>query len=130
MNFEIFIMCFKLIVALIITLALIYVMSKALGKGTQKFNGYRHMQILERMQVTKECTLLIVKIESRGCVLAVSSGSIERLYELSEEEIKNIEEDKEKLKQDDIALKFFNEFSQRNKQIITKFKKKDKKNEY
>lgn len=124
MNFEIFMMCFKLIVALIITLILIYAMSKALGKGATKFNGYRHMEILERMQITKECTLLIVKIQEKGCVLAASHAGIEKLYELSEEEVKNIEKDKEKIKQDDVFLKIFNELGQKDSKIITKFKKK------
>ena len=97
MNFEFLGMFAKLILALGVTLGLIFISFKLMGTKLNEINNNKYIKVIERVQVTKENTILIVKIGKKGFVMTSTAGQMERLAELSEEEINDIEEDKKKV---------------------------------
>ena len=97
MNFEFLGMFAKLILALGVTLGLIFISFKLMGTKLNEINNNKYIKVIERVQVTKENTILIVKIGKKGFVMTSTAGQMERLAELSEEEINDIEEEKKKV---------------------------------
>ena len=96
MNFEFLGMFVKLILALGVTLGLMFLSFKLMGTKLSAINNNKYIKVIERVQVTKENTILIVKIGKKGFVISSTAGHMEKLSELSEEEINIIEEDKKK----------------------------------
>ena len=68
-----------------------------MGTKLNEINNNKYVKVIERVQVTKENTILIVKIGKKGFVMTSTAGQMERLAELSEEEINDIEEEKKKV---------------------------------
>ena len=96
MNFDFLGMFVQLILALGVTLGLIFLSFKLMGTKLNTINNNKYVKVIERVQVTKENTILIVKIGKKGYVMTSTAGHMEKLSELSEEEIIIIEEDKKK----------------------------------
>lgn len=96
MDFEFIGTIMKLVVVLAITLGLMFVSFKLMGTKLESINNNKYIKIIERVQVTKDNFIFVVKIGNKGYVLTSTSGHMERLSELSEEEIKQIEEEKKK----------------------------------
>ena len=96
MNFEFLGMFVQLILALGVTLGLMFLSFKLMGTKLNAINNNKYVKVIERVQVTKENTILIVKIGKKGYVMTSTAGHMEKLSELSEEEINIIEEDKKK----------------------------------
>jgi len=96
MNFDFLGMFVQLILALGVTLGLIFLSFKLMGTKLNTINNNKYVKVIERVQVTKENTILIVKIGKKGYVMTSTAGHMEKLSELSEEEINIIEEDKKK----------------------------------
>ena len=97
MNFDFLGMFVQLILALGVTLGLIFLSFKLMGTKLNTINNNKYVKVIERVQVTKENTILIVKIGKKGYVMTSTAGHMEKLSELSEEEIIIIEEDKKKV---------------------------------
>jgi len=97
MNFELLAMLVKLILALGVTLGLMFLSFKLMGTKLSAINNNRYVKVIDRVQVTKENFILIVKIGKKGYVMTSTAGHMEKLSELSEEEINIIEEDKKKV---------------------------------
>jgi flagellar protein FliO/FliZ len=96
MNFDFLGMFVQLILALGVTLGLIFLSFKLMGTKLNTINNNKYVKVIERVQVTKENTILIVKIGKKGYVMTSTAGHMEKLSELSEEEVNIIEEDKKK----------------------------------
>lgn len=96
MNFDFLGMSVQLILALGVTLGLIFLSFKLMGTKLNTINNNKYVKVIERVQVTKENTILIVKIGKKGYVMTSTTEHMEKLSELSEEEINIIEEDKKK----------------------------------
>jgi flagellar protein FliO/FliZ len=96
MNFDFLGMFVQLILALGVTLGLIFLSFKLMGTKLNAINNNKYVKVIERVQVTKENTILIVKIGKKGYVMTSTAGHMEKLSELSEEEVNIIEEDKKK----------------------------------
>ncbi len=73
-------MLIKLIIFLPIILGSIYLIGKMFGKG-DIVKGNK-MKVIERLQLSKDNTLLIVRIEDKYYLMASSHGKIEILEEL------------------------------------------------
>lgn len=97
MNFELLGMVIKLILALGVTLGLMFLSFKLMGTKLNTINNNKYVKVIERVQVSKENFILIVKIGKKGYVITSTAGHMEKLSELSEEEINIIEEDKKKV---------------------------------
>ena len=100
MNFEFLGMFLQLILALGVTLGLMFLSFKLIGTKLNNVNNKKYIKVIERVQITKENSILIVKIGEKGYVVTSTSGHMEKLSELSEEEINIIEENKQKVAQE------------------------------
>jgi len=131
MNFELLAMLVKLILALGVTLGLMFLSFKLMGTKLSAINNNRYVKVIDRVQVTKENFILIVKIGKKGYVMTSTAGHMEKLSELSEEEINIIEEDKKKAAAEisesynELILKLRKNFSE----IVKNIKSKEEKHE-
>ena len=131
MNFELLTMLVKLILALGVTLGLMFLSFKLMGTKLSAINNNRYVKVIDRVQVTKENFILIVKIGKKGYVMTSTAGHMEKLSELSEEEINIIEEDKKKAAAEisesynELILKLRKNFSE----IVKNIKSKEEKHE-
>ena len=100
MNFEFLQVFGQLILALGVTFGLMFLSFKVMGTKINTINNNKYIKVIDRVQVTKENTILIVKIGKKGYIMTSTAGHMEKLSELSEEEINVIEEDKKKSAED------------------------------
>ena len=91
---DILLMILKLIAALLVILPLIYVSIKYGGNKLQNMQNGNYMRVLERLTLTKENSLLVIKIGEKGYIFSSSGNKLEILMELDSEEIKKIQESK------------------------------------
>lgn len=132
MNFEFLGIIVQLILALGVTLGLMFLSFKLMGTKLNAMNNNKYVKVVERVQVTKENAILIVKIGKKGYIMTSTAGHMEKLSELSEEEINSIEEDKKKAAEEitenynKLILKSKENFSKVVKNIKSKEEKHEK----
>lgn len=132
MNFGFLGMIVQLILALGVTLGLIFLSFKLANSKFNVINNNKYIKVIERVQVTKDNSILIVKIGEKGYIMTSTTGHMEKLSELSREEIDNIEEDKKKASQEmaeyytNLVLKSKKNFSKITKNIKSKEEKHEK----
>lgn len=132
MNFGFLGMIVQLILALGVTLGLIFLSFKLANSKFNVINNNKYIKVIERVQVTKDNSILIVKIGEKGYIMTSTAGHMEKLSELSREEIDNIEEDKRKASQEmaeyytNLVLKSKKNFSKITKNIKSKEEKHEK----
>ena len=93
-------MIFKLIVSMIIIFALMIILFKYANKGINGNLNKKYVKVIERVQISKDGYILVVKVAKKGMVLSTSSGHTEKLQELTEEELAEIEEAKQQALKD------------------------------
>lgn len=131
MNFEFIYMIIKLVFALIVVIGLLFIVSKTSFAKINSINDKRYIKVLERVQISKDTYISVVKIGKKAHVISTSSGNVEKIQELSPEEVLEIERAK-KDQIDEIEKRYLNtlniskSFATR---VISKFKLKDGKNE-
>lgn len=81
-------------IALVFILMLIYVSMKYGGNKLQDIQKGKYIKIIERSSISKENSLVVVKMGQKAYVMASTNGKIEIISELSEEEILEIEASK------------------------------------
>lgn len=84
----------KIIVFLPFVITLIYLSLKFGGNKLQNMQNGSYMKIIERVQVSKENSLMLVKIGEKAYIMSSSPKGIQTLEELSKEELLHIEEKK------------------------------------
>ena len=117
----------KLIFAFLIVFSLMYLVFKLSGDKFSKLNEGKYIKILERTQISKDSSIAVVKVGKKGYVLSTTSNKMEKLDDLTEEEINLLEEgkkeEKERLNQQyDLILDKFKCNINRFKKKITKRK--------
>lgn len=100
MDMDFFTLLFKMIVALVITLGLMFLTFKVMGTKVNNINDGKYVKIIERVQVGKESSILVIKVGKKGYVLTNTSEHMEKLSELTEDEVTDIEENNRKKVQD------------------------------
>lgn len=93
-------MIFKLIVSMIIIFALMIILFKYANKGINGNLNKKYVKVIERVQISKDGYILVVKVGKKGMVLSTSIGHTEKLQELTEEELAEIEEAKQQALKD------------------------------
>lgn len=93
-------MIFKLIVSMIIIFALMIILLKYANKGINGNLNKKYVKVIERVQISKDGYILVVKVGKKGMVLSTSTGHTEKLQELTEEELAEIEEAKQQALKD------------------------------
>ena len=91
-------MIFKLIVSMIVIFALMIILFKYANKGINGNLNKKYVKVIERVQISKDGYILVVG--NKGMVLSTSTGHTEKLQELSEEELAEIEEAKQQALKD------------------------------
>lgn len=85
-------MLLKIIIFLPFILLLIYISIKYGGNKLQDMQNGRYIKVLERAAISKENSLLVVKIGEKGYIMSSVAGKIEVVSELEEKEILKIED--------------------------------------
>ena len=121
MDFEFLKLFMQLLVALGITLGIMFLSYKILGTKVESINNNKYVKVIERTQITKDNAILIIKIGEKGYVMSCAGNSMEKLAELSEEEINEIEEKKKKSNQE--IIDGYNKFISVSKNNVSKILK-------
>lgn len=95
MDFNFWIMLLKIVVFLPFILLLFYLSVKYGGNKLQGIQNGRFVKVLERVAISKENSLIVVKLGEKGYVLTSSAGKVDTLLELSDEELIKLEASKE-----------------------------------
>lgn len=72
----------------------IYVILKYSGNKIQGLHNGKYIKIYERVQLSKENSILVVKIGDKAYVISNSSKGVEILMSIDDEEFKKIESNK------------------------------------
>lgn len=94
-NISFWIMLLKIIVFLPFILCLVYLSIKYGGNKLQHMQNGKYIKVLERVSLSKENSLLVIKIGSKGYVITSSTGKIDTLLEIDDEELKKLESSKQ-----------------------------------
>lgn len=94
MDLQFWWMFLKIVIFLPFILMLIYISMKYGGSKLQNIQNGKYIKILERAPISKENSLLVVKVGQKGYVMASTNGKIEIISELSQEEIIEVETSK------------------------------------
>ena len=92
---EFWLLIIKIIVFLPLILLLMYLSLKYGGSKLQKLQDGKYMKILDRIALSKENSILVLKIGEKAYAISSNSNKIEILFELPKEEIVIIENSKE-----------------------------------
>ena len=87
---QFWILIFKIIIFLPFILFIIYLSLKYGGNKLQKMQDGRYMKILDRVALSKENSIVVVKIGEKAYAVSSSSKEISILFELPKEEILHI----------------------------------------
>lgn len=81
----------KIVVFLPFIIFLIYLLLKYGGVKLQEVQNGRYMKVVDRLALSKENSLLVVKIGEKGYIISSAQGKIEIHMEISEEEMMRID---------------------------------------
>lgn len=127
---ELGLMFLKLVISLGVVLLLMFLTFKFANNGVKKVSNDKYIKVIDRIQIGKDISLLIVKVGEEGWIMSTSNGKSEKLKELTKEEILEIEK-KKKQKEEDLK-EFYKVIEDkmmcRISTIAKKFKAKEEKN--
>lgn len=131
MDFEIIFAFLKLIAALFILIGVMVVILKYGKKGMDKSIKNKYVRVIDRVQVSKDSFIVILKMGEEGMVLLTAPSHTEKLKELSKEEIEKIERDKQESFEEMTKVydKIFDISKEKLVSVIGNFKSKGEKNE-
>ena len=131
MDFGFFTMLIKLLIALGITLGIMFLSYKVLGTKVESVNNNKYIKVIERTQLSKDSALLVIKAGKKGYIMSCSANNIEKVEELSEDEINEIEENKKKSNQEiiDGYNKFISVSKNNVSNILKNIRSKEEKHE-
>ncbi|WP_259473004.1 flagellar biosynthetic protein FliO [Clostridium estertheticum] len=95
MGSDFWILMFKIIIFLPFILFMLYLSLKYGGTKLRKLQDGRYMRILDRISLSKENSIAVVKIGDKAYAVSSSLNDIKILFELPSEEIIKIENIKE-----------------------------------
>lgn len=121
---DFFVMIIKLIFGLIIILGVCFIALNYSNKGISKISNKRYVRVIDRMQISKDTYIVILKVGNKGMVLLTNMGHTEKLQELTLEEIETIESSKMESYEN-----MTNKFNKIISNIISKIKSKEDKDE-
>ncbi len=64
---------------------------------------YKYTQIIERTNLNKDTNVFVLKIGNEGCVLVSSSSQVEKIKDISKQEMQEIEYNKKEIKKIKLA---------------------------
>lgn len=90
----------NLIVFVPIIIVLIVASIKLSKANFSNIGNNKYTKVLERTNLSKDTNVFVLKIGDEGCVLVSSPSKVEKIKELSKEEIENIQDLKQESKVD------------------------------
>lgn len=115
---ELAILIIKLLLALVVVFGLMFLLVKLSNNKLNKINHGKYIKVLERTNLSKDNSVILLKVGKKGYIIGSSSKGIEKLEEISEEEIALIDENKEKQKEE-----INQQYEEIIKNLSSKFKK-------
>ena len=115
---ELAVLIIKLLLALVVVFGLMFLLVKLSNNKLNKINHGKYIKVLERTNLSKDNAIILLKVGKKGYIIGSSSKGMEKLEEISEEEIALIDENKEKQKE---------EINEQYEEIIRKVSSKFKK---
>lgn len=108
----------NLVLVIPIVLLLFFIAIK-LGKTSfLKMGMHNHVSVLEKVNVSKDSSVVVLKVGEEGCVGVLSSSGFETIQKLNREELKELENKKNQF------LNQENSFNLKKKQNLIKKKSK------
>jgi flagellar protein FliO/FliZ len=92
---EFWMLIFKIILFLPLILILLYLSLKYGGNKLQKLQNGKYMKIIDRISLSKDNSIVVVKIGQKAYAISSCSKKIEILFELPKDEIIIIENSKD-----------------------------------
>lgn len=86
----------NIIVLVPVVLILIVISLKLSKSSVDKLNSGSYVNIIEKINISKDTSIYVIKMGSTGCVAVVSPGNTEIIKELNEEELEEIVDNKKK----------------------------------
>lgn len=121
MDIEFWTLLFKITIFLPFILLLLYLSLKYGGNKLQTLQNGKYMKVMDRIALSKENSIVVVKIGEKAYAVSSSSKEISILFELPQEEISRIENIKELPQYDDMKELFKKHIL--NKEAVNIFKK-------
>ncbi|GFZ30957.1 hypothetical protein CSC2_14830 [Clostridium zeae] len=97
---DLFFLIIKLVFSFLLILCLALISLKLTGNKYNSLQKGRYIKVIEKIQLSKEISIVLLQIGSRGIVMSCSQNSTEKLEEIDEETLKNILESKDQFQQD------------------------------
>lgn len=121
----------RIIGGLIVVLGLMVITLKYTRQGIKKSTSKKYIKIVDRTQISKDNFIVVVRTGEEGMVILTAPGHIEKLKDLSKEEMDKIETDNEEYLKEmtQIYDKFINSAKEKLHSTITKIKSKEDKHE-
>ncbi|MEG0296330.1 MAG: flagellar biosynthetic protein FliO [Clostridium sp.] len=128
---EFFLLFIKLIIAFGIVLALMYLLYKLSDTKMKQLNNTKYIKVLERTQISKDGSLILVKLGDKGYIMSSSTGKNEIIKELNDDELEKYESSKIQSNYDNIVTNYFTKIKKNDSKVTNYFKKmqKDENNE-
>lgn len=86
----------NIIVVVPVVLILIVISLKLSKSSVDKLSSGSYVKIIEKINISKDTSIYVIKMGSTGCVAVVSPGNTEIIKELDEEELEEIVDNKKK----------------------------------
>jgi flagellar protein FliO/FliZ len=103
---EFWILIIKIMLFLPLILLLLYISLKYGGNKLQKLQDGKYMKMLDRIAISKDNSVVVIKIGEKAYAISSSSSKIEILFELPKEDIVTIENSKEMPQYEDMKELF------------------------
>ena len=84
MEFSFFKMILNLIMSLLVVFSLMFLTFKILGSKVKAVNDNKYVKVIDRTQITKENSIVVVKVVNKGYLLTNTQTGMEKLEDLSE----------------------------------------------
>lgn len=96
---ELFKLIIQLVFALTLIFSLLYLLTKLSGNKLNKINENKYITVIERTNISKDTAILLLKVGEKGYIIAANNNNVEKLQDISKEEMDSIIEAKKRNKE-------------------------------
>lgn len=108
---ELFGLLLKLLVALIVILSLIFLLYKVSYIQMNQINKNKYIKVLERTQIAKDVSIVLIKMGSEGYVILQTNGNSEVIKKLEGNELQEYENNREQINYENVIINYFKSIS-------------------
>jgi flagellar protein FliO/FliZ len=104
---------FEVILALVVIIPTIFLTIRFGGNKLNSLQNGNYLKIIEKVMLSKDNSILVIKIGEKGYVFSSSANNIEMLMEIESEDLEKLEQSK-KIPQYKSLQEFYIDFRKRN----------------